>query len=188
MDYDALYRSVIRQESGGDPNARSYKGALGMMQVMPKTAMDPGYGVPNIFETARELGFDVQSQTPEVAQMLLRQPEINMAFGKRYLNAMIDRYKSPDKALAAYNWGPGAVGEWSGQFEDLPAETQDYIQKIRRYYAEETGEGFPTVLAPPPRPGGNGRDERLDAATRLMEMIQNPQKRGIEQVLASQRQ
>ena len=159
MDFDAFFRSIVRQESAGDPNAVSPKGALGLMQIMPDTAMDPGYGVSNIFDTARSLGFDVQEETPEVARMLLRQPEINETFGRAYMGAMIRTFNSPDKALAAYNAGPGFVAdEWSGRFEDLPKETRGYITNIRNFYEQETGEAFPSVLAPPPRGG-----ERADA-------------------------
>lgn len=151
MDLEALFRSVRRQESGGDPNAVSPKGAIGVMQIMPDTAMDPGFGLPNIFEVARSLGYDVPEENRQVAETLLRQPDINEPFGQAYLIEMVRNFRSPDKALAAYNAGPGFVEDWSGRFEDLPKETQGYIRNIRGFYESETGEQLPGVLPPPAR-------------------------------------
>lgn len=152
MDYDALYRSVIQQESGGNPTARSPVGALGLMQVMPDTAMDPGYGLPDIFETARELGFEPQGRDRRTAEQLLRDPRINEVFGKRYLNRLI-RENGGDvrRALAAYNWGQGNVNKWDGDTSRLPGETQGYLRNIGAMYARETGEELPGVA--PAAPG-----------------------------------
>lgn len=152
MDYDALYRSVIQQESGGNPTARSPVGALGLMQVMPDTAMDPGYGLPDIFETARELGFEPQGRDRRTAEQLLRDPRINEVFGKRYLNRLI-RENGGDvrRALAAYNWGQGNVNKWDGDPNRLPDETQGYLRNIGAMYARETGEELPGVA--PAAPG-----------------------------------
>lgn len=175
MDYDALYRSVIQQESGGNPNARSPVGALGLMQVMPDTAMDPGYGLPDIFETAEELGFDAGSRDRNTAQQLLRDPEINEVFGKRYLNRLI-RENGGDvrRALAAYNWGQGNVQNWDGSMETLPGETQGYLRNIGAMYAKETGEGLPGVApaAPGVSPRPQARPETSAAApAALMEQF-----------------
>lgn len=152
MDYDALYRSVIQQESGGNANAQSPVGALGLMQVMPKTAMDPGYGLPDIFETAEELGFRPGSRDQATAEQLLRDPRINEVFGKRYLNRLI-RENGGDvrRALAAYNWGQGNVNDWNGDPSRLPDETQGYLNSIGAMYARETGEDLPGVA--PAAPG-----------------------------------
>ncbi|MDI3532552.1 MAG: hypothetical protein PWR28_897 [Synergistaceae bacterium] len=99
-----LVRSVIVAESGGDPNAVSPKGALGLMQLMPATASHLGVDDP----------FD---------------PMQNLEGGIKYLAQLIDRYDGDvEKALAAYNAGPGAVDRHGG----IPPfrETQAYVKKV----------------------------------------------------------
>ncbi len=103
-----LLHSVLRQESGGNPNALSPKGAQGLMQVMPATARDPGFGVKP-FNPAN--------------------PEENLRGGASYLKAMLDRYPGDEaKALAAYNAGPGRVDK-AGGVPNIP-ETQQYVQRV----------------------------------------------------------
>ena len=80
-----LVRAVIETESGGNPNAVSHKGAVGLMQLMPTTALE--LGVKNMYSA-----------------------EQNLEAGVRYLHTLLDRYAGDlDKALAAYNAGAGAV-------------------------------------------------------------------------------
>jgi soluble lytic murein transglycosylase-like protein len=79
----SLLAAVADVESHFAPEARSSKGAVGLLQVMP--------------ETGRELGLDVS------------RPHANVLAGARFLRAMLDRFRSADVALAAYNAGPGAV-------------------------------------------------------------------------------
>jgi hypothetical protein len=84
---------LIQQESGGNPNAISPKGAQGLTQVMPATARDPGFGV---------------------APMQGNSPQENVRFGRDYLTAMLKRYPGrPDLALAAYNAGPGVADRFA---------------------------------------------------------------------------
>jgi hypothetical protein len=84
---------LIQQESGGNPNAVSPKGAQGLTQVMPATARDPGFGV---------------------APMQGNSPQENVRFGRDYLTAMLKRYPGrPDLALAAYNAGPGVADRFA---------------------------------------------------------------------------
>jgi soluble lytic murein transglycosylase-like protein len=99
-----LVRAVVRQESGGRPDAVSSAGAIGLMQLMPGTA--------------RELGVNPHD------------PAQNLAGGVRYLKEMAARFGNLDQALAAYNAGPGAVQRFGG----VPPyrETQDYVRRIRR--------------------------------------------------------
>jgi len=124
-----LMGSLIQQESGGDPSAVSPKGATGLTQVMPSTAVDPGFGVKNIFQRAEERGIPVPSYDEEGAKILLNDPQLNVEFGADYLDAMKDQHGGNERlALASYNAGPGAVAK-AGGVPNYP-ETQQYVQKV----------------------------------------------------------
>lgn len=100
--------SVAHVESGFQVNARSPKGAIGLMQLMP--------------QTAAELG------------VLPDRAEENASGGARYLRQLLIRYKGDSRlALAAYNAGPAAVD----RFRDVPPylETQQYVARVLREYA-----------------------------------------------------
>jgi len=100
----ALVRAVAMQESGGNPNAKSPKGAVGVMQLMP--------------DTAKTLGVS----DPTNAQQ-------NIDGGVRYLKQLLDQYKGDTKlALAAYNAGPGNVTD------HVPdnGETKQYVDAISK--------------------------------------------------------
>jgi len=134
-DYDLQARlmqdAVIHQESRGNPNAVSPVGATGIMQLMPATAMRPGFGVRNIFQVARDMGVPVMGETMDMAQVLMRNPEVNAAMGTEYLSTMLERYNGDaERALVAYNWGAGNADDWNGDHSTLPAETQGYLRNI----------------------------------------------------------
>jgi hypothetical protein len=97
-----LYLRLVGAESGWNPRARSPVGALGFAQLMPGTAR--GLGVNPL------------------------DPIQNLRGGARYLAQQYRRFGSWDKALAAYNAGPGAVAKYGG----VPPfkETQAYVRKI----------------------------------------------------------
>lgn len=100
-----LIKAVALVESGFNETARSPKGALGLMQLMPATARK--YGVDNPFD-----------------------PHENLQAGATHLGSLLDRYDNDLKlALAAYNAGSGAVQRYGG----VPPyrETRDYIRKIQ---------------------------------------------------------
>jgi hypothetical protein len=107
-------------ETGGIANpeaAVSPAGAEGAMQVMPKTQLDPGFGV-----RPAKLGPDGKPLAGERERV-----------GHDYLDAMINRYSGDyELALAAYNAGPGAVDAALAKGGDflshLPKETQDYVR------------------------------------------------------------
>lgn len=115
-DQQLLINAVIKQESGGNPNALSPKGAAGIMQIMPATARDPGFGV-----TPLQNWDGVDPRTAPVEEQI--------RFGTEYLEAMKKRYGGDvNKALAAYNAGAGNVDKYGG----VPpfAETQQYVRNI----------------------------------------------------------
>ena len=102
-----LVRAVVQVESGFNPYARSPKGALGLMQLMPATIQQ--FGVRNPFN-----------------------PIENVRAGVAYLRALLDRYQNNEQlALAAYNAGPGAVDK-HGQNVPPYKETQSYVLRINQ--------------------------------------------------------
>jgi soluble lytic murein transglycosylase len=132
-----LWSRVKTQESGNSQtNAsgatmESPKGALGIAQVMPTTAMDPGFDLPNIFEVARNNGIPVGVETPDEAARLLAIESVNEQFGKSYFDTMAERYAGDEqKQLIAYNAGPDVADRFNGDVSTLPKETQGYLQNI----------------------------------------------------------
>jgi soluble lytic murein transglycosylase-like protein len=102
-----LVRAVVQVESGFNPYARSSKGALGLMQLMPATIRQ--FGVRNPYN-----------------------PVENVRAGVAYLRQLLDRYADNEElALAAYNAGPGAVDR-HGQVVPPYKETKDYVSRINR--------------------------------------------------------
>ncbi len=109
----AIVHSIARAESGYRQDAVSPKGAIGLMQLMPKTAAD----------------LDVDP----------RDPEQNAEAGARYLRDLLAKYENDphqvSKAVAAYNAGPGAVDKYHG----IPPyrETIQYVNRVLKEYEKE---------------------------------------------------
>jgi soluble lytic murein transglycosylase-like protein len=102
-----LVRAVMQVESGFNPRARSPKGAMGLMQLMPATARQFGVNDPY-------------------------NPAENVRGGVSYLRELLDRYDNKEElALAAYNAGPGAVDKYR---QSVPPyrETRNYVAQITR--------------------------------------------------------
>lgn len=114
MGIEHLVERVIQKESSGNPFAvNSRTGASGLMQVMPATARQPGFGV-------RPLNWDDRFNADE-----------NRRFGTEYLQAMLKNFDGDQvRALVAYNWGVGNAQRWDGNMNSLPAETRDYVNTI----------------------------------------------------------
>jgi len=110
-----LLEAVVWQESRWNPAARSRAGAIGLAQLMPGTA--------------RDLGVDPND------------PLQNLSGGARYLRQQLNRFDgNVEKALAAYNAGPGRVMT-AGGIPSIP-ETQAYVRAIvARLAANSTMEG-----------------------------------------------
>lgn len=101
-------RAVLDVESAGDVCAKSPKGAMGLMQIMPQTWAE--------LRLRYHLGNDPYD------------PHDNILAGAAYLRELQDRYGSPG-FLAAYNAGPGRYEKHLGG-RRLPAETQTYLAKL----------------------------------------------------------
>ncbi|VAX33937.1 Soluble lytic murein transglycosylase precursor [hydrothermal vent metagenome] len=107
-----LVKAVIEIESGWNPRAVSSSGAIGLMQLMPDTAMDMGVGNP----------YD---------------PEENIEGGVKYLKRLVDKFGDIRLALAAYNAGPSVVKRYGS----VPpyTETLLYVQDILFKYNNNNG-------------------------------------------------
>jgi soluble lytic murein transglycosylase len=103
-----LVRAVIKAESDFNSSARSSKGAMGLMQLMPDTARL--YNVLNAYD-----------------------PVDNVEGGVRHLRMLLERFQGDLRlSLAAYNAGSGAVEKFGG----IPpyVETREYVRRVLRFY------------------------------------------------------
>jgi soluble lytic murein transglycosylase-like protein len=101
-----IVAAVIRQESAGNRRAVSHKGARGLMQLMPATAIRFGVRKEHLYE-----------------------PEHNIEAGVRYLSWLLEKFPNDlAKVLAAYNAGENAVIRYQG----IPPykETRNYVKRI----------------------------------------------------------
>src|SRR5512143_4200942 len=104
----ALLHAVISAESGYNPQARSPKGARGLMQLMPATARRFGVSDPD-------------------------DPTANLQGGARYLRWLLDLFTDLRLALAAYNAGEGAVQRYGNTLPPYP-ETRTYVRRVLEFY------------------------------------------------------
>lgn len=124
-----LAQALIREESRYNPAAVSSSNALGLMQLLPGTAM----GV------AKRLGLPIKSNDD------IHKPENNLKLGIDYLGYTLKRFDGQAiYAVASYNGGPNAVASWKKQYslddldifvENIPfRETRDYVRKVFASY------------------------------------------------------
>jgi soluble lytic murein transglycosylase-like protein len=124
-----LLRAVAYVESRFNPLARSPKGAQGLLQLMPVTAQAMGVSDP----------FD---------------PAQNAIGGAKYLAHLVRKYGGDtERALAAYNWGPGNVDGTSDDEEStLPNQVRGYVAKVLERWHLERGDRGIQPGRPPPAP------------------------------------
>lgn len=98
----SIFSALVKAESGGNANAKSSCGAIGLTQLMPGTARSLGVNPYNASE--------------------------NLEGGAKYLAQQYKKFGKWDLALAAYNAGPGNVSKYKG----VPpfAETRNYVQRV----------------------------------------------------------
>lgn len=136
----ALVYGFMRQESAFNPKARSYVGAMGLMQLMPSTARlvatryIPDHGAGNPYE-----------------------PSTNVALGQAYISQLLnDVDNNLVRTTAGYNGGPGNVMKWDGTLNasqdpllyiaSIPLhETRDFVQRVlANYWLYQVRLGQPT--------------------------------------------
>lgn len=132
-----LLHAVVRTESAYNPHAVSPKGALGLAQLMPSTAL--AYGVSDALK-----------------------PADNLRAGARHLRDLLDHFGDVELALSAYNAGAGAVKKYGG----MPpfAETRAYVPRVSGHYEalKKLGDA-----AEPPLPASPYRLRADSAESRL---------------------
>ena len=117
----SLVFAVIKTESSFNPNAKSKSGAIGLMQLMPKTAKW-------VAEKLSMANFKTD---------LLYNPQINIRLGCYYLRYLLDKFEVLETALACYNAGEGTMANHinlNNEVIDYPfVETAKYTQKIKNF-------------------------------------------------------
>lgn len=134
----ALILSIIKQESSMNQDAVSPVGAVGYMQLMPNTFIEVYNGAnhryfdPNL---PKRIDHSIASEEKE---RIMRALWPNLTAGVLYFRFTLERFwdKEPtiDRALAAYNAGPGTVRSYLRGRRPLPHETVHYVKNIKGYY------------------------------------------------------
>ena len=130
VDENLIY-AVIKAESNFKVDAKSSKDAIGLMQLMESTAMD----------ILRQINITISDEELEEK---LKEPDININLGTKYLSILLEKYQNVDLAVTAYNAGIGTVDNWiekgiikndGSDIENVPyKETNNYVRKILRDY------------------------------------------------------
>mgnify|MGYP006091806579 FL=1 len=132
--------------------------AHGIGQLKTATAISPGYNVPNIFDTADELGitYDPELKSEAINQQktnaknnngmkditgdagkevirLLQSASVNLTMSARYLSSLYKRYDGDiAKTLLGYNQGPSVAAKWDGNIESIPKKNSEGVGYLRK--------------------------------------------------------
>ncbi len=110
---DLVY-GIVKAESNFDKNALSNKGAVGLMQLMPDTAV-----------------FVAQKQN--ITNFNLTDPKDNIQLGICYVAYLQQKFNSQKDVVCAYNAGENNVKQWKEKGQDIPfKETKTYLKKVQR--------------------------------------------------------
>jgi len=127
-----LLQALVKVESNFDTNAVSRSGAIGLMQIMPATAM----AVAGLRGTKQSLSQQLQD------------PAINVHAGALYLRSLMDTFSHRvDLALAAYNAGAGNVRK-AGNRVPPNGETPQFVSKVTALYASIKAAALSAESAP----------------------------------------
>lgn len=122
-----LIIALMREESHFNPKAQSGAGAVGLMQILPSTALHVA--------SIKNINYQGKSS--------LLNPQDNIQLGSAYINYLNDKNENMAYTVASYNAGPGAVSRWKANsdydidefIENIPyIETQNYVKKVFRSY------------------------------------------------------
>lgn len=110
----SLVYAIVKAESNFDTKALSNKGAVGLMQLMPDTAL-----------------FVAQKQ--KVTNFDLTNPKDNLLLGICYIAYLQQKFDSQKDVVCAYNAGENKVKQWKEKGQDIPfKETKNYLKKVER--------------------------------------------------------
>ncbi len=127
----ALVKAVVAVESAYEPDSVSSKGAVGLMQVIPDTA----------------LRYGVNDDAKRTVEQKLLDPAINARIGTRYLGDLLTRFGGDIAlAVAAYNAGEGTVERYGNKVPPFP-ETQEFVKLVLQFH-----ELYKPPPPPPPKP------------------------------------
>jgi hypothetical protein len=119
-----LILAIVREESRYNSSARSTKGAMGLMQLMPATAS--------------------WIMRDDISPIDLRKPVVNISAGTAYLNYLFSRFDRTEHVVASYNGGPNIVAQWVRKnkgkpmeifIEEIPyRETRNFVKRVYTSY------------------------------------------------------
>lgn len=117
-----LVFAIVKAESNFNPNAISKMGAVGLMQIMPKTAC-----------------FIADKIGKKTNNLNLKDAKTNLCLGTAYVSYLQNKFNNLDVVICAYNAGEGEVLNWidsNGKLKTIKfEETKSYLSKVKNAYA-----------------------------------------------------